>query len=107
MRNKRSVSASPEKDFQQNVIDLARLAGWLHYHTFDSRRSAPGFPDLVLARGRRVIFAELKSERGTLTPEQERWLEALRAAQGIETYVWRPGDWEEITEVLARRDDEE
>jgi hypothetical protein len=33
-----------EKQFIRQVIDLARLQGFLVYHTFDSRRSAVGFP---------------------------------------------------------------
>ena len=35
-----------EKGFQAAVVELARLRGWLVYHTYDSRRSAKGFPDL-------------------------------------------------------------
>lgn len=68
-----------ERQFQQQVVDLARAFGWLAYHTFDSRRSAPGFPDLVLAhplRGR-VIFAELKREKGHVTQQQRGWIDAL------------------------------
>lgn len=48
-----------EKEFQAQVLDLARLTGWLCYHPHDSRRSAPGFPDLVLVRPPVVEDAEL------------------------------------------------
>ena len=47
-----SKSTLKESDFQRAVIEMARLHGWLVYHTHDSRRSAPGFPDLVLVQGR-------------------------------------------------------
>lgn len=80
------------------MIQLAQLRSWLVYHTRDSRRSQPGFPDIVLVKGR-LIFAELKSETGRLTPEQERWLAALRSA-GCDVRVWRPSDWQEIEETL-------
>lgn len=96
----------PEKQLQQDVMDLARRLGWSAYHPWDSRRSACGFPDVTLARasnvGGRVIFAELKTEKGKLTPDQERWLAVLAATGCVETYLWRPSDWSsgEIERVL-------
>jgi hypothetical protein len=79
---------------QQQVTDLARWAGYLCYHTVDSRRSRPGFPDLVLVHTRngRLIFAELKSEKGRIRPEQQVWLEHL--GHHHEVYLWRPQHWE-------------
>ena len=88
-----------EKQFMAQVIELAKLRGWAHYHTHDSRRSEEGFPDLVLTRRPRVIFAELKSDRGKLTPAQRAWLDELRAC-GQEAYVFRPRDWKTIERVL-------
>ena len=92
-----------EKAFMQMVIDAARLLGWRVYHTFDSRRSPEGFPDLVLVRDGRLVFAELKTERGKLSPSQQAWLaelEEVRYQRGIEVYTWRPRDWEQIERVL-------
>jgi len=97
------VKAVPsEKEFQGQVLRLARLCGWRVYHTFDSRRSAPGFPDLVMARPPVVMFAELKTETGRVRPEQRDWLEALRGSEGVEVRLWRPSDWPEIEEALKR-----
>ena len=93
--------AITEKDFQAAVINLARYTGWLVYHTHDSRRSEPGFPDLVLAKDKWLVTAELKTEKGTLTPAQTAWILALRET-GNEVYVWRPSDWEQIQERLTR-----
>lgn len=87
------------------VRQLAELTSWLCYHTHDSRRSEPGFPDLVLCstRQRRVLFVELKSETGTVTGEQDTWLIALDAC-GFEVAVWRPADLDDaIPAVLAGR----
>lgn len=72
---------------------LGRFYGWRTYHTHDSRRSEPGFPDLVLVHAgqHRVIFAELKTATGRTTPEQDAWLADLTAA-GVEAYLWRPAD---------------
>jgi hypothetical protein len=90
-----------EKDFQATVLEYAQLMGWKAYHTWNSMRSAPGFPDLVLVRGSRLIFAELKNVTGKLTPAQEEWLKALSQTVA-EVYVWRPGDWEAIELALER-----
>lgn len=60
------------------------------YHAYDSRRSIPGWPDLVLV-GRQIIFRELKSATGTLRPEQREWRDMLSAA-GADWAIWRPED---------------
>lgn len=92
-----------EKGFQSQILDLARLCGWRVYHTHDSRRSAPGFPDLVMVRPPVVLFAELKSESGVVRPEQREWLGALRGCEDVKAKLWRPSSWPEIEEVLTRR----
>lgn len=99
-----------EASFLQQLRKYADLKGWRVYHTHDSRRSDEGFPDLVMVRGQRLVFAELKSATGRLRPEQQEWIVALQRAQhpvdrmghdepGV--YVWRPTDWDSIVEVLA------
>ena len=51
----------------------------------------PGWPDVIACRGNRLLALELKSERGTATPEQREWL-ALLAGAGVETMLARPRD---------------
>ena len=99
-----------ETSFQHTVLDLARLRGWkvCHFRPGLDRRGRwstpmqgdPGFPDLVMTRKGRLIFAELKSDKGKpAPPAQEEWLAALReTAAGF--YEWRPADWENIMEIL-------
>ena len=86
----RAVTAMLEDDLQAAVIDLARMLGWLVYHTHDSRHSGKGFPDLVMCHPRSgaLLFAELKSVTGRVTPEQDEWLRAL-AVRGV-AFLWRP-----------------
>ena len=91
-----------EPDWLTHVRDLARLGGWLAYHTHDSRRSDPGFPDLVLVRPPDLVVAELKTEHGRMTGAQAHWIEALTAC-GIEVHVWRPSDVEAVAARLRRR----
>lgn len=98
----RPVVQLSEKAFMAAVVRLAVQQGWKVYHPFDSRKSAPGYPDLTMAKpGRPVIFAELKLEGEKPTIEQEAWLETLRQATNTHVYLWRPSDWPQITEVLS------
>lgn len=94
-----ALPALSERQWQQQVIDLATLYRWTWYHTHDSRRSNPGFPDLVLVRDR-VLFAELKTDRGRLTTDQHRWIGRLEDA-GAEVFVWRPKDLDWVRTELA------
>jgi VRR-NUC domain len=89
------VTHVTEKQFMAAVVEMAQMLGWLVYHTFDSRRSEAGFPDIVCVRRDRVLFIELKTEKGRLSEEQERWLSALGLA-GAEVHCWRPSDWPAI-----------
>lgn len=97
----RFQSADRESTFQSKLVQDAKKLGWISYHTYDSRRSDEGFPDLVLVR-ERVIYAELKSENGVLSQDQRKWFAALQRAKQ-EVYVWYPSDYEYILKILARR----
>jgi hypothetical protein len=90
------------------IIRVARMLGWWAYHTHDSRRSAEGFPDLVLVGPQpdgtaRLIFAEVKGLQTRVTPAQKAWLEAL-GQTSAEVYLWREGDisLQQITNLLER-----
>lgn len=98
-----------EREFQREVIKMAESLGWYVNHALPGKGrnkhltlfiGKRGFPDLVLCRPPRLIFAELKSETGKLSTDQQEWLEALRAC-GAEVYVWRPSDLERITAILS------
>ena len=93
-----------EAKYQEAIVDLARGLGWEDYHTHDSRKSRPGFPDLMLLRPPRQVVAELKSRKGVVTPAQQRWLNLFWLC-GAETYLWRVGenDISEIADILTAR----
>lgn len=90
-----------EREWQAQVVDAARLLGWRVYHTHDSRRSEPGWPDLALVRDR-LVMAELKTDTGRVSQAQSDWLAALRDA-GVETYLWRPSDWDAVLATLRTK----
>jgi hypothetical protein len=111
-----SLPASlPEKDFTSAVIALAKSLKWTvaHFRTARITRKdgsvyyetpvqadGAGFPDLVMVRGGRIVWVELKSHRGKVSEEQKVWLGRLRGATE-EVYVFRPADIKRIAEVLA------
>jgi hypothetical protein len=105
--------AMTERDFERQILELAKLAGWRTAHFRPAKTSkgwrtpvsgdGAGFPDLVLVRPPVVIFAELKREGAKLRPEQRAWLEALDRCEGVEARLWRPSDFEEIQTMLCAR----
>ena len=98
------IVAETEKGFQAWVVEYAALMGWDVHHQRWSMQSASGWPDLVICRPPRLVFAELKSERGRLTDPQKRWLNQLDHCHA-EVYVWRPSDRQRITVILGPDDD--
>lgn len=105
-----------ERQFQRDVTDAAERLGWhwLHVRKSVGRRDGEaawqtttniaGWVDLLLwhERQHRVIAAELKSEIGTVTPEQATVIASLAAA-GLETYVWYPRDWDDVIKILLAK----
>lgn len=98
MRVAGMVLPESEADFQRWTIDYAEWHGWAVFHTYDSRRSNPGWPDLVLVRDR-VLFRELKTNSGRLSVEQAACLNRLTAA-GADAKVWRPRDRRSVEQEL-------
>jgi hypothetical protein len=101
-----------EAQFQTWVIDYAKLKGWKVAHfrpakTDKGWRTAvegdAGFFDCVFARNGVTIIAELKSESGKLSPEQQEWYDAMQG-DGVATtmvFVWKPSDRPDIERILA------
>jgi VRR-NUC domain len=102
-----------EAAWTAHVIALARWQGWRVFHARPARTvkgwrtpvqgDGVGFPDLVMVReDGRLLFAELKAEKGKSSPAQEDWGRALRNA-GMEYYLWRPRDRERVRAILQER----
>lgn len=96
---RREADAMSEATLQTRVEALARELGYLAYHTHNSRRSQPGFPDLVLVRRGRIVWRELKTTRGKPSADQKKWLAALAAANA-DVGIWRPLDL--LNETILR-----
>ena len=83
------AGAMTEAELLTQVRQAAKVLGLLCYHTHDSRRSEPGFPDLVIVGRHGMLIRELKTERGKVTVAQTVWLNALTRL-GESAGVWRP-----------------
>lgn len=103
-----------EADLLDAVTKAATFLGWRWMHI---RRSDgvtmghSGFPDLVMARRGRALFLELKSVRGSVTPDQSAWLEALQTppskldrivgvSSPVEAMIVRPEMLDDVIELL-------
>ncbi len=100
-----------EAQFKNSVIEIATRYGWFVHHDLPAmnRRGAwathiqgnTGFRDLVLLNNRGVlVFAELKTDIGRVSKQQEQWLERLDKTQAI-VQVWRPNQMPTIIKFLA------
>ncbi len=102
-----------EKELGKFLHDLGELYSWKMYHQVDmgacpnchrpsfSKRIGTGFPDWVMAHENgRLIFAELKSQKGVLKSDQAEWLKLLNRHMGTEVYLWRPSDMDSIAQSL-------
>jgi hypothetical protein len=107
----RRFRATSEDELLTAVVQWADLRGWLIHHDRRSDRAIQqgdvGFPDLVLARDRRVLFVELKSETGSVSTPQMAWILAIagqdpktRLPGHPEVFVWRPSDLDRAIKVL-------
>ena len=101
-----------EKDFATQVEHLFTLFGWRWTHFEPAIRQSgewatalrgmKGLPDYIAVRDGKLIFAEIKGDRGRLTPDQTEWIERLRAVREVRTETWWPDDLQEIKELLRR-----
>jgi hypothetical protein len=101
-------AAMSEKEFTDRIRRTAQMFGWMGYHTYNSRRSTAGFPDLVMIRERWIVYAELKTMKGRTSKHQDIWLQSLQDvsdyADHMWVWLWRPSDMEGITRFLNSPD---
>ena len=101
-----NVPADPsrwsEAQFQARIIYEAHLAGWWVYHTYDSRKSQPGWPDLHMyhAETGRKLIVECKVNNAYPTFTQKKVHELMKAC-GDEVLIWRPQNIDYILKTLG------
>lgn len=100
-------------ELEQNIVDTAHIYGYIAFHqrpglnrdgswTSAIKYDGKGFPDLVLAGDKGILFIEVKGDGDKVRPDQEKWLTALRRG-GARVHVWTPAEWHSgyITKALA------
>jgi len=97
--NDEIFKAMSEKELQSTVLEAMRWMGWKCYHTHDSRRSEPGFPDLIAVKGSRMMAVEFKAEKGVIKASQIEWLDALMNSN-LEVYLVRPSTQDAFMEAV-------
>ena len=96
-------------EWQAEVLKMAVAAGFsadLHYHTYDSRKSTEGYPDLhMLNLGTmRSVYVECKVGGDKPSKEQSQWGMGLIRC-GHEWYCLYPADREKWAAILQRKPD--
>ena len=92
-----------EAELQALIENAAELGGWLVFHDTDSRKNRAGFPDLVLLRPPRLLFIELKTASGRVSPAQRVWLEQLGRVDDITVDLVRPDRADALIRTLLER----
>ena len=89
-----------EREFQAQLMQVVEMLGGMVYHTYDSRRSPKGYPDLTIIRADSgdMIWAELKV--GKKQPTSTRSGYWLRALPDHQAYLWRPEDWDDAVRII-------
>lgn len=89
-----------EDELLRQILTLARQYDVLPFHCYDSRKTTgPGFPDVVLAGKRELVFAELKTEYSTLTTSQTDWKYRIMSSGNVYE-VWRPKDVDHAEAII-------
>jgi hypothetical protein len=95
------LESMSEKAFQKAVVDGLKQRGWLVFVVPDMRMTTAGLPDIIAVAPGRVLFWELKRERGgRIRPEQQVVIDALPPGSTVDARIVRPSQWAEVEEVL-------
>ena len=86
------AAAMTEAELEEQIRDACKKLGVIRIHIYHARGTTPGVPDDILIGARGVLWRELKTMRGHVSPAQRAMGEALLAA-GQDFAIWRPEDW--------------
>ena len=96
-----------ESTLQDMCEDIARRYGWTVYHETNSRKSSKRMPDLIMLSPVQqdgsvvLVMLELKTEKGTLTEDQEIWQMKLGLVNCMVTGVMRPAGWQQFVTLCS------
>ena len=95
-----------EKEITHQIRSLLKTYRIFHWKVWQGLGSTPGVPDIVGIYNGRFLAIEVKTERGKLSPHQEKFIAAINANGGL-AFVARSVDdvienLELKTRVIAR-----
>ena len=94
------MAATPEAKVKAAVKKLLDSLGIYHFSPPGMGLGRAGIPDLVCCYNGRFLGIECKAGKGKTTAQQERELDAIRAAGGF-AFVVRETNLEELKEQLT------
>lgn len=72
-----------EKEITHSIRSLLKQFGIFHWKVWQGLGSTPGVPDIVGIYDGRFMAIEVKTERGKLSPHQEKFIQNINAHGGI------------------------
>ena len=100
-----ALPAESEAEFIEKARALLDMCGWRWWHVRTSIGTNPGLPDIIAVHRtviRPILWIELKTLKGKVSPEQKEGIEIL-LFQGAEVHVFRPGQEQELADLLGPR----
>lgn len=104
----------PHRQWERDVSKLAKMMGWTvaSFRAVETKKrgwqvpvddDGKGWPDKIMFKPRlgRIIAAECKTGKATLTDDQWAWLERMHAC-GVETFIFRPENEYAIAQELRQ-----
>ena len=67
------MKRTPENMIKKQVKDYLNVRGWYHFPILQQLGSYPGISDIIAIKNGRVLFIEVKSAKGVLSPAQKRF----------------------------------
>ena len=97
------LRAATEDELLTAATEALTLYRWRWTHARRSDRALtmghPGLPDIIAVRDGRVLFCEVKSQVGRLSPDQVLWLDALKECD-VDYFLLRPDTLDTFLAVI-------
>lgn len=97
------ILAMSEAQFQRQVRDALKRAGYIVWVFPIMKRTIAGVPDLTFwhpSKPGRLHFWELKREHGRVRPEQIVAIAHLATVPGVDARIVRPSEWPALRDAL-------
>lgn len=78
------LPALKEKDITMQIRNVLKMHGIFHWKVFQTLGATPGISDILgVLPGGRMLAIEVKTEKGKLSPHQERFIQNVNDNGGL------------------------